>query len=496
MHPLDELKSYLGFSARDEDTLRTVWPRVAPHLDEICARFYEQALAHPSTRFVIRDDAQLARLMATLKTWMKELFNGPWDEEYFERRQRIGRVHVEIGLPHTAMFMAMGVVREHFLELAHTADLPTEDVCGAIIRITDIDLAAMTGNFLTVHEEERLREFSELIVSSIPVTVVVLDRELRITAATHPERAMLGDRLIPGNPYLDSLPIDLVEGAALEAHIQRAVDTGRQITIPRVDAEIDGLPRHLALHLQPVRHGRASLILHIEDITEAVQNEARLRRSESLAQIGALSAAVAHELRNPLAGISGALQVFAGSLPEDDRRQPIMRKVLDQILGLNRLVSDLLAFARPKEPHVRTVDLRAMAEDVFESQSTEADRVTFEIDGHGSALADPDMLRQVMLNLVLNAIQAMDGEGTVRAECSPGCLRVSDSGPGVAEEAVARLFEPFFTTKVRGTGLGLPISQRMMHAMDGDLELDPRPGLGGACFVIRMDPGAVDRDPT
>ncbi|MCC5935608.1 MAG: PAS domain-containing protein, partial [Balneolales bacterium] len=390
-------------------------------------------------------------------------------------------------LPHTAMFMAMGVVREHFMQLSHTVELPNADVCSAISRITDIDLAAMTGNFLVVHEEERLREFSELIVSSVPVTVLVLDEAGRVTAATRPERSVLGDHIRVGEPCLASLPAAVVEGAALEIHMRRAVETGRQISIPRVDAEIAGETRHLALHIQPMRHGRASLIMHLEDITDAVQNEARMRRSESLAQIGALSAAVAHELRNPLAGISGALQVFARSLPEDDRRQPIMQKVLDQILSLNRLVSDLLAFARPKEPHVQQVDMGRLVRDILESQEAGADRVTFLCDGEAKISADPDMLRQVLLNLVLNAIQAMDGEGTLRVEVLSDRVRVMDSGPGVSAEAAEQLFEPFFTTKVRGTGLGLPISQRMMNAMEGEIALLEERPLGGACFELRFE---------
>lgn len=491
VHPLDEMKSYLGFTSGDEVVLRAIWPLIEPHLDRICDLFYAQALAHPSTRLVIRDDAQLDRLMCTLKVWMAELFNGPWDEAYFERRQRIGRVHVEIGLPHTAMFMAMGLVRQRFMELAQDSELPACDVCGAIARVTDIDLAAMTGNFLVVHEEARMRQFSELIISSIPVTVVVLDREGRITATTRPERSVVGASLMVGHRLLEALPRVIVEGAALEAHLERSSTSGREISIPRVDAEIDGQLRHLALHLHPVRHGDAALILHIEDITEAVQNEARMRRSESLAQIGALSAAVAHELRNPLAGISGALQVFAGSLPSDDRRQPIMRKVLEQIMSLNRLVSDLLAFARPKEPHVQQVDLAPLVRDILEAQEGSADRIEFQIEGAARVSADPDMLRQVLLNLVLNAIQAMDGEGVLRVEIRPGLLRVMDSGPGVSTEARARLFEPFFTTKVRGTGLGLPISQRMMHAMEGDLRLSEERPLGGACFEVSLDGAGV-----
>lgn len=487
-HPLDEMKSYVGFTEDDERCLQAAWPHVRPHLDDICALFYERALAHESTRFVIKDDAQLKRLMGTLKIWMKELFNGPWDDAYFERRQRIGRVHVQIGLPHTAMFMAMNVVRQQFIALASSSNLPQQSVCAAINRVTDIDLAAMTGNFLVVHEEERIREFSELIVASMPVTVIVVDADGLITAATQPERSVAGCGIVVGAPLLDALPAPLVDAAALDLQLQRARETGREITLPRVDATFDGRQRHLALHLHPVRHGRANLIVHIEDITEAVENEARFRRSESLAQIGALSAAVAHELRNPLAGISGALQVFAGSLPADDRRQPIMKKVLDQIMSLNRLVSDLLTFARPKEPDLQRVDVGPLVRDLVDAQRAQAGDIRFEVEGETTMDADPDLLRHVLLNLLLNAIQALDGKGTVRIEILEDRVRIMDDGPGLSEETAARLFEPFFTTKVRGTGLGLPISLRMMQTMDGDLRLVPDSPLGGACFELRPGP--------
>jgi two-component system sensor histidine kinase PilS (NtrC family) len=156
---------------------------------------------------------------------------------------------------------------------------------------------------------------------------------------------------------LDVLPPSLAEAADVAELVARSTRTGHEIAMPRVDAEIDGRARSFRLDVVPLDHPMAAALVHVEELTEAVETEARLQRNESLAQLGTLSAAVAHELRNPLAGISGALQVIGRSLADDDRRKAIMEKVEGQVRRLNALVTDLLAFARPDVARAQPVEL-------------------------------------------------------------------------------------------------------------------------------------------
>jgi signal transduction histidine kinase len=248
------------------------------------------------------------------------------------------------------------------------------------------------------------------------------------------------------------------------------------------------------MHIIPLANEHASFLLQIEELTDVVSLEARLRRSEALAQLGSMSAAVAHELRNPLAGISGAIQVIARSLPADAPYRPIMGKVDEEVRRLNALVTDLLAFARPGMARLEAVDLRQAAADAVGLVAADQPGVRFEVVGDGTAHADAHLVRQVLLNLLANAGQAVEGRGRVRIEVEDGRISVADDGPGVPPDRAEEIFQPFVTTKTRGTGLGLAISQRSARATHGDLRLAAESPLAGACFVLTLPVPQGDED--
>jgi two-component system sensor histidine kinase HydH len=179
-----------------------------------------------------------------------------------------------------------------------------------------------------------------------------------------------------------------------------------------------------------------------------------------------------------------------------------MVKVEAEIRRLDGLVSDLLAFARPTSPELQPVDLGAAARraldlargDHGESPPSppglrDGGPRNFTVTGSGKAYADPDLVHQILLNLLQNAIQASSGRdrpGRVELTVVDGSIAVSDDGPGVAPDVASHVFEPFFTTKTRGTGLGLAICQRFAEAMGGEIVLQPRGPLGGATFELRL----------
>lgn len=222
------------------------------------------------------------------------------------------------------------------------------------------------------------------------------------------------------------------------------------------------------------------------------QSREALLRSERLKILGEMAAVVTHEVRNPLAAMGGALQILEGRLAAAPAERKIVRMVLDRLAGLNAMITELLTYARPKEPSFGAIELAQFAREAVESAQADpaSAGIVFKVAGSPvSCRGDRGQLSGVVLNLILNATQAMRGSGeiTLLATRSPGWseLSVSDNGPGVPEELRARIFEPFFTTRGGGTGLGLAIARGVIERHDGQLDLLNPPG-GGAVFRIRL----------
>ena len=224
------------------------------------------------------------------------------------------------------------------------------------------------------------------------------------------------------------------------------------------------------------------------DITQRKVAESRLREQEALTQLGQLAAVVAHEVRNPLAGLRGSLQILESRLPPGMREREIIGPMIQRIDGLGKTVEDILLFARPQPPRRRAVALRTVVSEAAASARA-ADVTQVIVSGDDAVVqADPEMLRAVMLNLVLNACQASNGQRVeIETLVSDNVcqIEVRDRGPGISSEIRDKIFDPFFTTKSSGTGLGLPIVKRLMEAQGGAVRLRPRDG-GGTVAEITL----------
>ena len=217
-------------------------------------------------------------------------------------------------------------------------------------------------------------------------------------------------------------------------------------------------------------------IVRIIDVELGIILETRAADAHH-AKLAMMAASVAHEIRNPLAGISGTVQVVQGTLPPDDKRSIALQKVQEHIVRLGGLVGDLLSFSRPITVHPRPLDVLVIA------QAAATSEPLVKVAGHGTAQGDAALLTQVLLHLVQNAVQAGAKEILVLIEGTR--VRVVDDGPGVTDEVRERVFEPFYTTKTRGTGLGLPIARKIVEAMGGTLTVCTSP-LGGAGFEMNL----------
>jgi len=486
-HVLHQMMRWTRFDEADHARLIGAWPHIEPRLDDVTVRFYERVLEDPEARAVLRDEAQIERLRVTIKAWVRDTLLGPHDVAWYERQRRVGQVHVAVRLPHQLMFASMNVMHEQLCEIAQEI-LGADGMltCRAIDRACNLSLAIMTGTYMRTRERRQLASLQDLLVSHLPTAVLVADHDGRVSTSTLPAARLLPVGKLEDRHWREILPAALVDAADLEAQIGRAIQTGHDVSLPRIDVVLDGRSRSFRVDIVPLSHPIASFLLHLEDLTATVEAEVRLQRAEHLARLGSLSAAVAHELRNPLAGISGALQVLTHSLEAGDSRRGIMQRVLAQVSRLDALVTDLLAYARPRPPNLTQVDLAAVADEVGRLVQNASPHHHIEVKGQGAACADADHLHRILLNLATNAAQATPAGGKVTLEVGEGQVLVRDNGPGVPADIADRIFEPFFTTRTQGTGLGLAICQQSAVAMNGTIDLLPPSSHPGAAFRVRM----------
>ena len=228
------------------------------------------------------------------------------------------------------------------------------------------------------------------------------------------------------------------------------------------------------------------------DITARKEAEEKLAQQATLARVGQLAAVVAHEVRNPLAGIKGAVQILMSRRSAGDSELPVLRDIVGRIDSLSELINDLMLYARPRPPRLSVIELRPLVSDAVTIVRRDPAGQSIDIaieGGDVSAAVDGEMVRATVLNLLLNAAQAMAGQGrivvTLGSSGTDAVIEVRDNGPGIAAEIRDRVLEPFFTTKARGGGLGLPIARRTAELHGGTLSLDC-PTSGGTAVTLTL----------
>jgi two-component system, NtrC family, sensor kinase len=216
-------------------------------------------------------------------------------------------------------------------------------------------------------------------------------------------------------------------------------------------------------------------------------HQMEMARAEHLATIGELAAGLAHEIRNPLAGIAGVVEVMGKELPEHSSSRGVLPELQGEIQHIQLILNDLLAYARPRPPEFHPADLNTTIEQaVFLAKQqvrTKPIEIVFEPQkGLPKVVHDPVQIQQVVLNLLLNGIQAIPNQGKIEVtlNCEHGfaVVRITDNGKGIAKESLSKIFKPFFTTRKDGTGLGLPLAKGIVESHKGKIEVTSELGHG------------------
>ena len=335
------------------------------------------------------------------------------------------------------------------------------------------------------------------VIDSAGDGIVVIDAHGRIESFNpaaerlfgYEEREVVGrnvNMLMP-SPYHEEHDTYLTRHLA--TGVQKIIGTGREVTGLRRDGTT--FPLHLSVGKMTVDgEQRFTGILH--DLSARVRIEKQLREQTSLAKLGEMAAVIAHEVKNPLAGVRGAIQIIGTRLPKDSKDASIVTEIVSRIDTLNELMKDLLLFARPPQPKLAVVDIGALVTTTANLLRGDPafERVQVRVGGEPAhALGDAELLKIVFVNLLVNAAHAMQGRGTIHvslASIADMCqIAFADEGPGIPADVLEKIFTPFFTTKSRGSGLGLPTVRRLIEAHHGTISI-ACPSAGGTVVTVQL----------
>jgi two-component system sensor histidine kinase HydH len=337
------------------------------------------------------------------------------------------------------------------------------------------------------------RAFAAEMVANLPEGIIVTGPDRTITFINPIAGTLLGlaDRQIVGQCTTAVLPAELL--ALLGESPRQQKVKSRELSLPGSG----GREKSLTVNVTGIVTEEGEMVgtmLILHDLTEIKRLQATLQKQEKLAAIGNLAAGVAHEVRNPLSSIKGYATYFASLFGEGSEQKKAAEVMTAEVERLNRVISELLEIARPSDLKPRATDIPFLLNSSLRLVQQEAEaagvRIITDIaEGITPFALDPDRITQALLNLYINAIQAMPdgGQLTLSArETVAGLeLAVSDRGRGISGDEVSKIFNPYFTTKNTGTGLGLAVVQKVVEAHGGTIQVTSKPGQG-TCFTITL----------
>ncbi len=338
-----------------------------------------------------------------------------------------------------------------------------------------------------------IRKINEMIVETIPSGLMTIDLENQILQFNPSATGLFEDEHLEGLKLFELVPelagrnIELSQMKSGEKHEVRW-EKGSESYL-------------LGVHILPqaLSFETPTFLVVLEDLTQVRRLEFAVRQSEKLAAVGQLAAGIAHEIRNPLAGISGSVELLSQNFSEDDDKK-LARIILREIDRLNRLITEFLDFAKPEKPPGEILDLNSILRDVIANavgSQTRPVMIDTQLTHRAFVLGHPDKLKQAFLNIVINGLQAMQEkpDGVLKVstlqDADKILVKIQDQGSGMTAEVQRRMFEPFHTTKPKGTGLGLAITHKILEAHSAKIFVESQLGLGSQ-FVISFPAKSIE----
>ncbi len=375
---------------------------------------------------------------------------------------------------------------------AQDADIRHAIIMGAVLLLVGFAgimlIFLLQSNRATKASLTRIKAFSDNVVENMPIGLIALDDHHRIAACNHIAESVLqlsvpnamgknADQMLPDRLWEVVKRFDELDHA-IEEEIDCTLTNGSVVPL-EIGASI----------LQDANGVFLGYILLFKDLTEVRSLRREITRNQRLASVGRLAAGVAHEIRNPLSSIKGFATYFKERYPDAPQDQKTANIMITEVDRLNRVVGQLLEFAKPVPVSPKLTSLQGLVDDSIRLIEQKAKEKQISVNTLNSAkvdraVIDPDRINQVLLNLYLNAIESMEPGGELGVELSADEddhrieIRVSDTGCGIPEEHLSRIFDPYFTTKSTGTGLGLAIAHNIMEAMGGKINISSRLGKG------------------
>ncbi len=391
------------------------------------------------------------------------------------------------------------------IEAARMADTRHSIIMGLIllfIGFAGVILLSLAQSYrATKASLSRIKAFSDNLVENMPIGLIAINDQRKIASFNHVAEFTLGlsaEKLI-GQDAVKVLPVELLQqidtldagSSLIEKEIKCSTQKGKRIP--------------LEVGAQSLRDADGNLfgyVLLFKDLSEIRALRREIARNQRLASVGRLAAGVAHEIRNPLSSIKGLATYFKERYQDKLDDQQIANIMIQEVDRLNRVVGQLLDFARPIKISKKPISMQALIEDSLKLVERQASEKNIKIETRfpsqmDTVSVDPDRLNQVLLNLYLNAIDSMDAGGRLAISIPNSQpkhnteIKIMDDGTGIRPEDLAHIFDPYFTTKATGTGLGLAIVHNIVDAHGGKIMVESHPGRG-TTFTISLPLTAKD----
>ena len=497
---------FLGLTPADAELLRALQPVLVEHSAAVVDAFYEHLLAFPETAELLRVPAVVARLKTMQRDYLLRIATGNFDEAYFADRRRIGQTHERVGLSsrwylleYSLLFnLLVPLIRQHCTSRA-------DATIAALEKVVMLDASLVTEAYIAHDRYRHLQQLDSIINDSADV-IFALDIEGHFRSWNRAAERVFGWRAeeMIGRHLSEIVPPDLLQQGELK-QIEAAILAQGQCHLETIRLAKDGRPVPVEVTVSLLRDpqgnpiGRSAIL---RDITERRRLEEEKLRSERLAVIGAMSARLAHEIRNPLSSITLNLELIRDEIEtltknntNAGKESRVLLRSLDaEVRRVQNVTEDYLKFARLPRPRCQPVVLNDLLDQQlgFMASLLGATHVKLVTEFAGNLpviQADDGQLWQAVLNLIRNALEAMPGGGTLTVRTATRddwvVLSITDTGKGITEEERTQLFKPFFSTKVGGTGLGLPLTQQVVAEHAGTIHCESEPGRG-TTFVIEL----------